>query len=154
MNLSLLAHEWVVVGLGLVILLVDLWVPAPHKYKLGYLAALGMVALFIYSLVAFGTGPEQTQFAFGGMYVLDGLALFFKRFFVLATLIVLLMAIEFAEFIEAGIAEYYALMLFALAGMLFASSATHFALLFVSLELITVTFYVLTSFQRARVTSL
>ena len=38
--------------------------------------------------------------------------------------------------------------------MLFASSANDFALLFVSLELITVTFYVLTSFQRGRVTSL
>ena len=38
--------------------------------------------------------------------------------------------------------------------MLFASSANDFALLFVSLELITVTFYVLTSFQRARITSL
>src|SRR5213078_1124467 len=44
--------------------------------------------------------------------------------------------------------------LFALAGMLFASSANNFALLFVSLELITVTFYVLTSFQRGRLTSL
>jgi NADH-quinone oxidoreductase subunit N len=38
--------------------------------------------------------------------------------------------------------------------MLFASSANHFALLFVSLELITITFYVLTSFQRARLASL
>jgi NADH-quinone oxidoreductase subunit N len=38
--------------------------------------------------------------------------------------------------------------------MLFASSANDFALLFVSLELITVTFYVLTSFQRGVVTSL
>ena len=38
--------------------------------------------------------------------------------------------------------------------MLFAASANDFALLFVSLELITVTFYVLTSFQRGRVASL
>jgi NADH-quinone oxidoreductase subunit N len=38
--------------------------------------------------------------------------------------------------------------------MLFASSVNNFALLFVSLELITVTFYVLTSFQRTRVASL
>ena len=88
------------------------------------------------------------------MYALDGLALFFKRFFLLAALIVLLMSVEFADRIEAGIAEFYALILFALSGMLFASSANDFALLFVSLELITVTFYVLTSFQRARVTSL
>jgi len=38
--------------------------------------------------------------------------------------------------------------------MLFASSANDFALLFVSLELITVSFYILTSFQRARLLSL
>src|SRR5204863_7167233 len=53
-----------------------------------------------------------------------------------------------------GMTEYYALILFALAGMLFAASANDFSLLFVSLELITVTFYVLTSFQRSRLTSL
>ena len=28
MNVSLLSHEWLVIGLGLVILLIDLWVPA------------------------------------------------------------------------------------------------------------------------------
>jgi NADH-quinone oxidoreductase subunit N len=88
------------------------------------------------------------------MYALDGLALFFKRFFLLAAIIVLLMSVEFADRIEAGISEFYSLILFALAGMMFASSANDFALLFVSLELITVTFYVLTSFQRARVASL
>src|SRR5439155_10743472 len=44
--------------------------------------------------------------------------------------------------------------LFALTGMLFAASANDFALLFVSLELITITFYVLTSFQRSEITSL
>src|SRR5207302_4163056 len=69
-------------------------------------------------------------------------------------LIVLLMSVEFADRIQAGITEFYALILFALAGMLFASSANDFALLFVSLELITVTFYVLTSFQRTRMASL
>ena len=47
-----------------------------------------------------------------------------------------------------------ALILFALTGMLFASSANDFALLFVSLELITVSFYVLTSFERGRFSSL
>ncbi len=154
MNLALLSHEWLVIALGLFILLVDLWLPPQAKRKLGCLAAIGLGAILIYSFVAVRVGPEETRFAFGQMYALDRLAVFFKRFFLLATVIVLLMSVEFAEQIEAGIAEYYALILFALAGMLFASSANHFALLFVSLELITVTFYVLTSFQRARVTSL
>src|SRR6185436_12068664 len=46
------------------------------------------------------------------------------------------------------------LILFALTGMMFAASANNFTMLFVSVELITVTFYVLTSFQRSRLPSL
>jgi NADH-quinone oxidoreductase subunit N len=153
MNLALLSHEWLVLGFGLAILLVDLWLPAPAKPKLGYFAAAGLGAVLLYSFLGVGT-PDPPLYAFGQMYALDALALFFKRFFLIATMIVLVMSVEFADLIEAGIAEYYALILFALVGMLFAASANHFAVLFVSLELITVTFYVLTSFQRARVTSL
>ena len=154
MNLALLSHEWLVILLGLAVLLADLWLPPHAKRRLGYAAALGVIAILAYSFIYVRIGPEETRYAFGRMYALDPLALFFKRFFLLAAVVVLLMSIEFAEHIEAGIAEYYALILFALAGMLFAASANDFALLFVSLELITVTFYVLTSFQRARVTSL
>jgi NADH-quinone oxidoreductase subunit N len=154
MNFALLSHEWLVIGLGLAVLLADLWLPKESKRMLGYLATAGVIAVLLYSCFGVRVGPDEAQFAFGQMYALDQLALFFKRFFLLATIAVLLMTMEFAGSIEGGIAEYYALILFALAGMLFACSANHFALLFVSLELITITFYVLTSFQRARLTSL
>ena len=154
MNLPALSHELLVLALGLGVLLVDLWLPPPAKRKLGYAAAAGVGAILLYSLIAVKLAPGEVQHAFGNMYALDGLALFFKRFFLLAALVVLLMSVEFADQIEAGIAEFYALILFALSGMLFASSANDFSLLFVSLELITVSFYVLTSFQRARLTSL
>src|ERR1039458_902888 len=155
MNLPLLSHEFLVLALALGVLLVDLWLPLPAKRKLGYLAALGVGLILLYSLscVEIPSG-QPTQYAFGQMYALDNLALFFKRFFLLAALIVLLMSVEFADRIAGGIAEFYALILFALSGMLFASSANDFSLLFVSLELITVTFYVLTSFQRGLLTSL
>ncbi|HWH69169.1 MAG TPA: NADH-quinone oxidoreductase subunit N [Candidatus Sulfotelmatobacter sp.] len=154
MNIALLSHEWLVVLLGLAVLLVDLWLPVSAKPKLGYVAAAGLAAILLYSAVAVRIGPGEVQYAFGRMYALDGLALFFKRFFLLAALVVMLMSVEFADQIRAGIAEFYALILFALTGMLFASSVNNFALLFVSLELITVTFYVLNSFQRARISSL
>ncbi len=154
MNLFLLSHELCALLLGLAILLVDLWLPQSEKRKLGYAAAAGVGVLLVFSLLQFSVGTIGTQYAFGGMYVLDPLALFFKRFFLVATLIVLLMSVEFADRIEAGIAEYYALILFAMTGMMFAASANDFSVLFVSLELITVTFYVLTSFLRARLPSL
>ena len=154
MNIALLNHEWFVLVLGLGLLLADLWLPASARHKLGYVAALGLGAILLYSLLAVRVVPDEVQYAFGKMYALDGLALFFKRFFLIAALLVVLMSVEFADSIQAGMTEFYALILFALAGMLFAASANDFSLLFVSLELITVTFYVLTSFQRSRLTSL
>ncbi len=154
MNVVLLTHEWLVLLLGLGVLLADLWLPASAKPKLGYAAAIGLGAILFYSFAFVHLDPNEVRHAFGTMYALDSLALFFKRFFLLAALLVLLMSFEFADRIESGIGEFYALLLFALAGMMFASSANDFSLLFVSLELITVTFYILTSFQRSRLTSL
>jgi NADH-quinone oxidoreductase subunit N len=154
MNIGLLSHEWLVIALGLGLLLADLWLPPASRRKLGYVAAAGIGAILLYSLLFVSVPAVDAQKAFNDMYVLDGFALFFKRFFLLAALMVLMMSVEFAERIEAAIGEFYALILFALTGMLFASSANNFALLFVSLELITVSFYVLTSFERSRVGSL
>jgi NADH-quinone oxidoreductase subunit N len=154
MNTLLLTHELLIIALGLGLLLIDLWIAPAAKRKLGYFAAIGVGIVLFYSLFIFNPPSGDHAYAFGKMYSLDGLALFFKRFFLVSALIVLLMSVEFADCIETGIAEFYALILFALAGMLFAASANDFALLFVSLELITVTFYVLTSFQRTRLSSL
>jgi NADH-quinone oxidoreductase subunit N len=153
MNLSLMSLEICVTALALGVLLADLWLPAEQKPYLGYAAAAGLALLLAASLARVG-GCGLTGTLFGGMYVQDGLAIFFKRFFLAAAILVLVMAVEFSDRVAAGIAEYYSLMLLALTGMLFASSAGNFALLFVSMELITVTFYVLTSFHRNRLGSL
>ena len=151
MNSHLLILEIAVLVLGLSLLLLDLWTPAEQKRVLGYGAALALLVILVYS---FTLDVSEIQYAFGQSYVLDGLALFFKRFFLLAAIIVLIISVEFADRIESGISEYYSIILFALSGMMFAASANDFTMLFVSLELITVTFYVLTSFQRRRLLAL
>ena len=139
---------WVIV-LGLVLMLGDVFVPAERRRFIGYaaIAALG-------TLLITGWANGATGTAFNGMFVQDGLAIFFKRFFLIAAILVLFMSVEFSDCVAAGISEYYSLIVFALAGMLFAASANNFAMLFVAIEFITVTFYVLTSFQRNRLASL
>ena len=127
MNYSLIILEIAVVALGLGLLLADLWTPAAAKRKIGHVAAAGVGLILVGS---FALHAPDAQYAFGEMYVLDGLALFFKRFFLLAALFVLLMSNEFADRIQSGISEFYGLILFALAGMMFAASANDFALLF------------------------
>lgn len=151
MNASVISLELAVLGSGLLFLLLDLWTAPDKKRLLGYgaAAAVGLILLWSFKLDA-----STAQYAFNDSYVLDALALYFKRFFLLATVIVLLMSVDFADRIKAGIGEFYSLTLFALAGMMFASSANDFTMLFVSIELITVTFYVLTSFLRNKLSSL
>lgn len=151
MNASLMILEIAVVLLGLAFLLVDLWTPPQHKRGLGYAAAIAVLILFAFS---FRLDASSSQYAAGNSYVFDAFALYFKRFFLLAAAFVLVIAAEFSDRIEAGITEFYSIILFALAGMMFAASANDFTLLFVSLETITVSFYVLTSFQRRREQSL
>ena len=153
MNTLLLSHELLVLGLGLALLMAELWTPPAARRLLAYIAVLGVLGIFGFSLAAAGS-PTEAQYAFNGMFVLDGFALFFKRFFLLATALVLLLAAEFSDRFKAGVGEYYSLILFALLGMLLAASANDFALLFVSLELITVTLYILVGFQRSRLSSL
>ncbi|MDB6058880.1 MAG: NADH-quinone oxidoreductase subunit [Verrucomicrobiales bacterium] len=152
MNLSSFSLELAVIILALGIILVDLWTPVAHKAKLGYVAALGVLLIFVGTFCPSISGSDYL--AFNGMYLHDGLALFFKRFFLITAFFVLLMSVEFADRIRAGIAEFYVLLLFALTGMMFAASAHDFIMVFVALELITVSFYILVSFQRYRLGSL
>lgn len=140
-----------ILGGGLLLLLIDLWTPRESKRSLGYLAAALVAVVLIWS---FRIDASTPQYAFNEGYVMDLMALYFKRFFLIAAIGVLIMAVDFSDSFHAGVGEYYSLTLFALSGMMFASSANDFPMLFVSIELITVTFYILTSFLRHRTSSL
>ncbi len=137
--------EIAVLVIGLLALLRDLWVPAEEKRSVGFMVA-GLLSAT--ALSAFFVDLPEDVTAFGGIYALDGMAWFFKRFFLLAGALVVLLSLDANKDFKSGVGEYYALICFALAGMLFAASANDFTLLFVSLELITVTFYILVSYRR------
>ena len=141
-----------VIALGIVLMLADFFLDvAPERKRV--LAYLAIAALGVMLLTILGS-DAATGTAFNGAFVEDSLAIFFKRFFLVAAILVLFMASEFSGKIAGGLSEYYSLVIFALAGMLYAASANDFAMLFVSIELITITFYVLVSFQRRRLVSL
>ncbi|MEI7729478.1 MAG: NADH-quinone oxidoreductase subunit N [Verrucomicrobiota bacterium] len=151
MNATLLSLEIIVVTLALALLLVDLWIAPAYRRWLGYVGAAVLFMVWAFTFTMDTSAPEH---AFGTAYVMDDFALFFKRLFLLAGAVVLIMSVEFSDQIQTGITEFYALVLLALSGMMFAASANSFVMLFVSLELITITFYVLTGFLRSRVQSL
>ncbi len=155
-QLKFVQLEMMVVVLGLVVLIADLAMPPSKRRLIGHLSAVALGMVFLFSLRDSYVGliNESTDLFFNSRYKIDGLAIFFKRFFLLAAIFVLIFAVDFSDRIRSGISEYYAFIIFALAGMMFASSANDFSMLFVSIELITVTFYILVSYQRHRLQSL
>jgi len=150
MNLSLISLEIGVTLIGALVLLADLWTPKARKRQLGWFVVLGLAVLFGLSLRKF-TGGGAAQIL---GYTKDSLTVFFQGFFIMAGILVTLLTISYADRIRSGISEMYALTCFALTGMLFAAGATSFVMVFVAVELITITFYVLTSFERNRLRSI
>src|ERR1700733_10160193 len=125
MNASLMTLEVCVMALGVVLMLADFWMPPERKKFAAYaaIAALGGLLLISFSgngiCSVFGT-------AFNGSFVEDLLALFFKRFFLVAAILVLFLSAEFSDRFSGGISEFYSLIVFALAGILFAASSNDF----------------------------
>src|SRR5438067_13859578 len=93
-SISFIGLELGVAVTALALLLIDLWTPLERKKQLGYVAALALGILFVFSFTIDASVPQT---AFGESFVRDSLAMFFKRFFLGAAVIVLIMAVEFAD---------------------------------------------------------
>jgi NADH-quinone oxidoreductase subunit N len=149
MNLSVLTLEIAVTGLALVVLLLDLFA-ASCRRGLGYVCLVGLLAILALTFTVDTTVPAAAT----ALLTEDALALFFQRFFLVAAIFVIFMADEAAMGMAFGVAEFHVVVLMALAGMMLAAAANDFMMVFVALELISISFYVLVSFQRARLRSL
>ncbi|MGZ4983315.1 MAG: NADH-quinone oxidoreductase subunit N, partial [Chthoniobacterales bacterium] len=107
--------------------------------------------------------PAASAHGFWSFYTADPLAIFFKRFAIVTTILVLIMMIDYAPIVrrtvhgvteQAGLGEFFALPLFTCAGLMWMASAVDFIMIFVSLETVTMSFYVLVAFTRRNPLSL
>ena len=101
--------------------------------------------------------PAAALTGFWSFYAADPLAIFFKRFALVTTILVLAMALDYAPAIrmgvpgsspQGGLGEFFTLPVFTCVGLMWMASAIDFVMIFVSLELVTMSFYVLVSFTR------
>jgi NADH-quinone oxidoreductase subunit N len=116
------------------------------------------MALLGLALVFAGTwllpqGDTQ-EFWARGLYVIDPPALFFKRFFLVAAFFVVWMSVDYVPQFPLARNEFLILPLFTTVGMMLLASAADLITLFVALELVTVSFYILVAYHRDKVASL
>ncbi|MFL6583815.1 MAG: NADH-quinone oxidoreductase subunit N [Chthoniobacterales bacterium] len=153
--------EAATVTLGLLMLLIEAFAERINRRSIALLGIAGLA--FIFAATFFVTSIPSAGAPLWNFYTADPLALFFKRFALVTTALVLLMMIDYAplvaEFIhgvkpQAGLGEFFALPIFTCAGLMWMGSAIDFVMIFVSLEVVTVSFYVLVSFTRRNPLSL
>lgn len=151
-----------VVVLGVILLMAEAFAGAGTKRGIAFMAIVGLVGILA---ATFFTSPSAIQASapYARFYTADTLAMFLKQFVLVSTIVVLVMALEYAPVLEAalpgerrgaGLGEFYALPVLACAGLMWMASARDFVLIFVSLELVTITFYVLVSYLRRSEASL
>ena len=144
--------ELILLVMGCVILLVDLWVKSPMR-TLTYvltLATLGVVA----ALEATYAVGGQTFYGFGKMVVVDPMGSWLKCFACIALMVSLVYGRPYAfdrDMLRGG--EFFTLSLFALLGMFVMISGHNFLVIYMGLELLTLSSYALVALRRDNATA-
>ena len=139
--------ELVLFGLG--ILVIDFWIEEKEKYLNAGMALAGTLfsAFTLWRL----RGVAAARGEFGGFHqsvIVDPFFLFFATLFLAATALVILLSVKYLEIEREQEGEYYALLLLSCVGMMFMASGTDLIVLFLGLETMALSFYVLTGFLR------
>ena len=139
---------------GMVILMLEAFAPRIEKRTLAFAGIGALAAVFVATWFLEPNPPTEALNGFWSFYTADPLSIFFKRFALITTILVLIMMIDYAPVVlleTAGpsrLGEFFALPIFTCAGLMYLVSAIDFVMIFVSLELVTISFYVLVSFNR------
>ncbi|HIC87897.1 MAG TPA: NADH-quinone oxidoreductase subunit N [Anaerolineae bacterium] len=142
LNFTAILPEIIVVVTALLVLLGDLLVH--NKRLLAWLSLIGIVAAGVASVLIW-QGPA---IAFQSMAVADGYAMLVDVIVLAAAALGVLLSLNYLGQFSKQQGEYYALLLLAVSGMMSMAAATDMITLFVSLEILSLSLYVLAGFNR------
>jgi len=137
--------ELTIFALG--ILLIDLMIPKQYKWLNAVGAFIGLLfaALCVWQIQT--TLPRGASGFFNTLLV-DRFALYFWYLFLASAAIAILISVRYLEIEDENHGEYYALLLFSVVGMMCMAAGVDIVLLFIGLELMAISIYVLVGFLR------
>ena len=139
--------EIILLVMGCVILLVDLWVKSPMR-TLTYVLTLLTLGVVAVAEATYAMGG-QTFYGFGNMVVVDPMGSWLKCFSSVALMVSLVYGRPYAfarDMLRGG--EFFTLSLFALLGMFVMISGHNFLVIYMGLELLTLCSYALVALRR------
>src|SRR5436309_8587095 len=129
----------------LLVVLADISLPKLRTRVTFLVTAVGLLAALCFTVPLFGAGEKAL---FYNMVALDRMAVFFKGFLILASFLVLLAAPGSKELSSTHLGEFYALLLGVTLGMLLLASSVDMLMLYLSLEMVSLTSYIMVGYVR------
>ncbi len=148
-NFQAIMPSLVLCGFGMVLLLVSVF---SKRGRTTHVAWLSIIALVITAMVRL-KGWNNPQAGFAGSVVLDNFATFFNVTFLLAAALTILMSDAYLKREGYPVGEYYPLILFTTAGAMWMASGTDLMTIFLGLEVLSVSLYILAGFFRGQARS-
>ncbi|MFC1562454.1 NADH-quinone oxidoreductase subunit N [candidate division KSB1 bacterium] len=147
-NISTIGPEIIIFLTALAVLIISLF-PNIRRWSFP-VAFIGLVLSFydIYYLW------NRNRIGFDGIVIADNFALIFDLIFLIGTLLTLLLSGNFINLYSRGIGEYISLILIATIGMMLMVSSTDLIVIFLGLETLSISLYILAAFRRNREDSL
>ncbi len=148
-ELQLLAPELILTLCACVVLVLSVVLPQKRGHATGYFALIA-TALAGAALAAqwYANSYLLPLTGFYGMIRLDGFAILFKAIFLIATALTIAISLRYLDIAGEQRGEFYALILFAAVGMMLLACGYDLIALYISLELMALTFYVLVAFTK------
>lgn len=148
-DLLLLAPELILAVCACAALVVEVVLPLRRSRLVARFALASVVLAAVSLAVMWQTNRMLLPLiGFYGMVRIDGFALFLKSIFLITAALSILISMRYTDIEEEQHGEYYALLLFATIGMMLLACGYDLIALYVSLELMAVTFYVLVGFTK------
>src|SRR5687767_13426968 len=148
-DLQLIAPELILTVCACIALVMEVVLPYRKSKHIAYFSLAGIALAAISLGIQFWfAGNVLPLDGFYGMVRIDGFAIIFKSIFLVSAALAIAISTRYLDIEGEQHGEYYALVLFATVGMMFLACGFDLIALYISLELMALTFYVLVAFTK------
>src|SRR5262245_57890356 len=144
-NYHAILPETITASIAVIIMMIDALARKIERRVAGVISLLGLIGAAGAVISLWGRNSETS---FRGMIVTDDFRLFFAMIFLIVTFLTVLISLRWVEDEGLPPGEYFALLMFATTGMLFMSAANDLVMIFLGLEITSISTYVLCGYRR------
>ncbi|MCA9933704.1 MAG: NADH-quinone oxidoreductase subunit N [Ardenticatenaceae bacterium] len=152
--LVILSPVLIIMGWGMLIMLLEFFIPEGRKGWYAWLSLVGIVLAFVQTAAMWGyEGGTFTPVNGHPMVVLDNYATFLNLIFLATGALTILLSVNYLERTGLNRPEFYMLLLFSISGMMLMGMANDLILVFLALEILSIPLYIMSGLAWPRTES-